>query len=47
MEWIILEALVALAAGVAIVWWTMSARRPDRSRRDVRTPGDTDERGRE
>jgi hypothetical protein len=31
MEWIVLEALVALAAGLAIVWWTMSpARRRDR-----------------
>jgi hypothetical protein len=33
MEWIILEALVALAVGLAIVWWTMSpARRRDRER---------------
>jgi hypothetical protein len=31
MEWIILEALVALAIGLAIVWWTMSpARKRDR-----------------
>jgi hypothetical protein len=27
MEWILLEALVALSAGLAIVWWTMSAGR--------------------
>ena len=27
MEWILLEALVALVIAVAIVWWTMSARR--------------------
>jgi hypothetical protein len=24
MEWFIIEALVALAVGVAIVWWTMA-----------------------
>lgn len=31
MEWIILEALVALALGLAIVWWTLSpARKRDR-----------------
>ena len=31
MEWIILEALVALALGLAIVWWTVSpARRRER-----------------
>jgi hypothetical protein len=27
MEWILLEALVALLVGIAIVWWTMAARR--------------------
>jgi hypothetical protein len=32
MEWIYLEAAVALALLIAIVWWTASARRkPDRS----------------
>jgi len=42
MEWIFLEALIALVIGVAIVWWTMSARRPDR--RDVggKAPTDTE-----
>jgi len=24
MEWFVIEALVALAVGVAIVWWTMA-----------------------
>ena len=24
MEWFIIEALVALAVGIAIVWWTMA-----------------------
>ena len=24
MEWIFLEVLIALAIGVAIVWWTMA-----------------------
>jgi len=42
MEWIFLEALIALALGVGIVWWTMSARRPDRDRVDDRAPRDTD-----
>jgi hypothetical protein len=42
MEWIILEALLALALGVAIVWWTMSARRPDRDHVDGKAPRDTD-----
>jgi len=27
MGWILLEAFVALVIAVAIVWWTMSARR--------------------
>jgi hypothetical protein len=27
MEWFIIEALVALAIGVAIVWWTMAPQR--------------------
>jgi hypothetical protein len=31
MEWIILEALVALVLGLGIVWWTMSdARKRER-----------------
>jgi len=31
MQWIILEALVALALGLVIVWWTLSpARRRER-----------------
>lgn len=34
MEWIILEALVALALGLVIVWWTLSAARK-RDRGDV------------
>jgi hypothetical protein len=42
MEWIFLEALFALVVGVAIVWWTMSARRPDRDHEDGKTPRDTD-----
>ncbi|MEP7329434.1 MAG: hypothetical protein ABI777_09500 [Betaproteobacteria bacterium] len=29
MEWILFEAFIALLVGVAIVWWTMSARRKD------------------
>jgi hypothetical protein len=51
MEWIILEALVALALGLSIVWWTLSpARRREREqekqdadsveRDDVRNDGD-------
>lgn len=27
MEWFIIEALVAVAVGVAIVWWTMAPQR--------------------
>jgi hypothetical protein len=35
MEWIILEALVVLALGLAIVWWTVApSRRRDRHRED-------------
>ena len=31
MEWIFLEAAIALAVLIAIVWWTMAARhKPDR-----------------
>ena len=42
MAWIFLEALLALALGVAIVWWTMSARRPDRDHVDKKSPKGTD-----
>ena len=42
MEWIILEALIALGLGVAIVWWTMSARRPDRDQVDGKAPNGTE-----
>lgn len=35
MEWVILEALVAAAIGLAIVWWTLSpARRRERDREE-------------
>jgi hypothetical protein len=27
MEWFFIEALFALAVGIAIVWWTMAPRR--------------------
>ena len=27
MEWFFIEALVALAVGIAIVWWTMAPQR--------------------
>ena len=41
MEWFLLEALVALLIAVAIVWWTMSARRkPPRSQ--MREPRNKD-----
>jgi len=42
MAWIFLEALLALALFVAIVWWTMSARRPDRDHEGGGAPRDTD-----
>jgi hypothetical protein len=39
MEWVILEALVALALGLFIVWWTLSpARRHDREGEARETP---------
>jgi cbb3-type cytochrome oxidase subunit 3 len=52
MEWIILEALVALALGLSIVWWTLSpARKREREqekrnadrgeRNDARNDGDS------
>ena len=47
MEWIILEALVALALGLAIVWWTLSpARRREREqeKRDADSGERDDER---
>jgi hypothetical protein len=35
MEWIILESLVALALGIAIVWWTLApARKRDRAQQN-------------
>lgn len=44
MEWIILEALVALALGLAIVWWTLSpARRRERDN-EQRGAAEPDER---
>ena len=46
MEWVILEALVALALGLSIVWWTLSpARRRDRERetRERNAAASTDE----
>ena len=46
MARIFLEALIALALFVAIVWWTMSARRPDRDGTDGKGPTDTDGGGR-
>ena len=42
MAWIFLEALLALALFVAIVWWTMSGRRPDRDHEGGGAPRDTD-----
>jgi hypothetical protein len=30
MAWLILEALLALVVAIAIVWWTISARRRPR-----------------
>jgi hypothetical protein len=42
MAWIFLEALLALALFVAIVWWTMSARRPDRDHTDGKARNDTE-----
>jgi hypothetical protein len=34
MGWILLEGLVALVIGIAIVWWTMGARRKPPGPRD-------------
>ena len=37
MEWIYLEAAIALVHLIAIVWWTMSARhKPDRDKPPTR-----------
>lgn len=38
MEWIILEALVALALGLAIVWWTLSPARKRERELEKRNP---------
>jgi hypothetical protein len=35
MEWIFLEALVALLVAVVIVWWTMAPSRRKPGKRDV------------
>ena len=43
MEWIILEALVALALGLAIVWWTLSPART-REREQEKRNADSAER---
>jgi len=40
MEWIYLEALIALLLFVGIVWWTMGARRKP----DAEAPRDDDAR---
>lgn len=40
MGWVILEALVALLLGVAIVWWTMSPARK-REREEEKRNADT------
>jgi hypothetical protein len=38
MEWIILESLVVLALGLAIVWWTVLPMRRRRDKRDGEPP---------
>jgi hypothetical protein len=43
MEWIILEALVVLALGLAIVWWTVAPGRR-RPRKDASDPPRRDDR---
>jgi hypothetical protein len=44
MEWFIIEALVALAVGIAIVWWTITPSRklppPADAKSGDATPGD-------
>jgi hypothetical protein len=50
MGWIIVEALVALLAGVAIVWWTMSPSRKrerENERREARESSGRKGNGRE
>ena len=37
MEWFIIEALVALAVGIAIVWWTMAPQKKSPHGRDDKT----------
>ncbi len=37
MEWIFLEVLIALAIGVAIVWWTMAPNKKRDANRDAAT----------
>ena len=44
MEWVILEALVALALGLSIVWWTLSPARR-REREQEKRDADPAERG--
>jgi hypothetical protein len=41
MEWLLLEALVALALAVFIVWFTMGGKRKNPPR-DPKDPGDGD-----
>jgi hypothetical protein len=41
MEWIILEAMVALLLAVIIVWWTMGPKRGKPSRGATNDPRDT------
>jgi hypothetical protein len=38
MQWVILEALVALALGLSIVWWTLSPARRRERERESATP---------
>jgi len=35
MEWLYIEALVALALGLGIVWWTMAPLRKRRNDKDA------------
>ena len=43
MEWIFLEALVALVLAVLIVWWTMPGKRKSRDEAGDARPRGTDE----
>jgi hypothetical protein len=39
MEWFFIEALFALAAGIAIVWWTMAPlKKPPRAAKPAPAP---------